>query len=201
MRKSSSGYLKMYIGPMFSGKSDKLISECLNSHTYGGLNTLVFKPVVDTRFSDTAIVSRSGLTQTARNLPTELTDSLVSELISECLNISPDIIYIDEIQFFDAGIVSFVRQLITLGIDVVCSGLSLSRYGTPFGETTTLCAYADEVTVLSSYCHQCKSPARYTVLVDGNDLANQTNNDLLLESDKVHFLVYCPKCYDEYMSQ
>lgn len=59
-KKFFEGIIEVITGPMFSGKSDELIKR-IKILTYANIKILVIKPLIDNRFSDCEIVSRSGL--------------------------------------------------------------------------------------------------------------------------------------------
>jgi thymidine kinase len=80
-----------------------------------------------------------------------------------------DIIAIDEVQFFDEGIVRIVQQLADRGHRVVCAGLDMDFRGEPFGQMPALMAIAESVTKLQAVCSVCGSPSSRTQrLIDGH---------------------------------
>src|SRR5512134_2241030 len=52
------GWIEVICGPMFSGKSEELIRR-LRRAMFARKRVQVFKPVIDTRYSDTEIVSHA----------------------------------------------------------------------------------------------------------------------------------------------
>src|SRR5699024_574745 len=60
-----SGWVEVICGSMWSGKSEELIRRVRRA-TYGQLSVRVFKPVIDTRYEDEAVVSHNGSTTIAR---------------------------------------------------------------------------------------------------------------------------------------
>ncbi len=90
------GWIEVICGSMFSGKSEELIRR-LRRAIIAKQRVQIFKPVLDSRFSDAEIVSHSEM-----RLPSvSVADS--RELL-EKLDHRTEVIGIDEAQFFDEGI-------------------------------------------------------------------------------------------------
>ena len=71
-----------------------------------------------------------------------------------------DAIGIDEVQFFDEGIVDAIDGLVTAGARVVAAGLAQDFRGLPFGAMPTLLCVAEFVDKLEAVCHRCGGPPR-----------------------------------------
>ena len=79
-----------------------------------------------------------------------------------------DAVGIDEVQFFDDGIVDSISALVSGGARVVAAGLAQDFRGEPFGSMPTLLCIAEFVDKLEAVCHRCGGPATLTQrLVDG----------------------------------
>jgi thymidine kinase len=79
-----------------------------------------------------------------------------------------DAVGIDEVQFFDEGIVATIETLVARGVRVVAAGLAQDFRGLPFGSMPTLLCVAEFVDKLEAVCHRCGGPATMTQrLVDG----------------------------------
>ena len=155
----SGGWLEVICGPMFSGKSEELIRR-LRRAEIAGQRTLIVKPRIDDRYDVTHVVSHSGsrLRAVAAESPGE-----VLRLAEGC-----DVVGIDEIQFFDEGVVATVETLIERGIRVVAAGLDTDFRHEPFGSMPLLLCLAEFVDKLQAVCHRCGGPATRTQrLVDG----------------------------------
>ena len=120
-----SGSLEVIVGSMFSGKSEELIRRAKRS-VIARRPVQVFKPAVDDRFGAEIVRSHDGGSFVA--IPVRTSADLRSR-------IGPDtaVVAIDEVQFFDAGIVDVCRRLVQDGRRVVCAGLDLDFRGEPFG--------------------------------------------------------------------
>lgn len=159
-----SGWLEVICGSMFSGKSEELIRRVKRAH-YGKLNVAVFKPAIDRRYDDEAVVAHSGLSHAAAAV----------EQARDILPLVPrdaDVVAIDEGQFFDEEIVSVVETLADNGVRVIVAGLDMDFRGLPFGPMPQLLARAETVTKLQAICVCCGSPASRTQrLINGKPAA------------------------------
>lgn len=152
-----------FIGPMFSGKSDKLIE--IYNKIYNKDNIICFKPVDDNR--DLGVIS-------SRNKQSQLKCYLINRFedilfILKGLN-TPflgKIILIDEAQFIK-GNVQYLNYLsIKLDYDIYISGLSLTSNLKPFGCMPEILSISDNIVKLWAHCYYCGRRADYTrCLVD-----------------------------------
>ncbi len=158
------GRLEVISGCMFSGKTEELVGRLHLSEMRGRI-VKAYKPKIDNRYSEALITSH-----TAKTFPATPIDS------PSALDDAPEVVGIDEVQFFDASIVDQVLKLVRRGSRVVVSGLDLTYRGEPFGSMPLLLAHADDVLKLQSTCVQCgeeanrtqrKVPTGATVLVGG----------------------------------
>lgn len=140
--------LEVIIGPMFAGKTSELVKRIL-WQGYKNRQLIVFKPAFDSRFADSEIVTHTHIRQPALSVPS------AAELLKWARAEKPDHIFIDEIQFFDDGLLDVVRQLLAEGIDVTAGGLDMDFEGRPFLNSAMLMAAADEVVKLKAYCTLC----------------------------------------------
>jgi thymidine kinase len=153
------GSLELVCGPMFSGKSEELIRR-LRRAEIAGRKTLIVKPVVDDRNDVGHVVSHGG---TKMRAVTATSSAEVRRLAA-----GYEAVGIDEVQFFDEGIVGAVTDLVGRGARVVAAGLAQDFRGLPFGAMPTLLCLADYVDKLEAVCHRCGGNATLTQrLVDG----------------------------------
>lgn len=159
-RPINHGYIEAVIGPMYSGKSEELIRR-LKRAKIAKQNVVVFKPVIDDRYSKEDVVSHSGYTINA--IP--IKDS--SE-INKYINEDTQVVGIDEVQFFDDEIVDMAIELADKGIRVIAAGLDMDFKGEPFGPTPRLLAVAEFVDKIQAICSVCGQPAtRSQRLING----------------------------------
>lgn len=155
-----SGWVEVICGSMFSGKSEELIRRVRRAE-FAKQKIAVFKPKLDNRYSDREVVSHNGT-------------SLIAKPISHSIEIlhhveaEIDVVAIDEVQFFDEGIVRVIQQLADSGYRVIAAGLDQDFRGEPFGQMPAIMAIAEQVTKLQAVCTICGSPASRTQrLIDG----------------------------------
>ena len=149
-----SGWLEVICGSMFSGKSEELIRRVRRA-TFAKQEVKVFKPTIDNRYSDEAVVSHNGNSLIA--IPVSSPKEIFNH-ISE----KTDVIAIDEVQFFSDDIIEVVQTLADRGYRVIVAGLDQDFRGEPFGPVPTLMAIAESVTKLQAVCTVCCSPASRT---------------------------------------
>ena len=148
------GWIEVICGSMFSGKSEELIRRVKRAQ-FAKQKIAVFKPEIDDRYSDEAVVSHNGTTVIANPVAS-------SSHIDEFDKSPYDIIAIDEAQFFDEEIVETVMKLADEGFRVIIAGLDQDFRGEPFGPMPRLMAVAEHVTKLQAVCTKCGSPASRT---------------------------------------
>ncbi|KXH83968.1 thymidine kinase [Sporosarcina sp. HYO08] len=148
------GWIEVICGSMFSGKSEELIRRVRRAQ-FAKQKIAVFKPEIDDRFSEEAVVSHNGTTVIAYPIAD-------SSHIESFLSDNYDVIAIDEAQFFDESIVDVVTRLADRGFRVILAGLDQDFRGEPFGPMPRLIAIAEHVTKLQAVCMVCGSPASRT---------------------------------------
>jgi len=151
--KTQTGWIEVICGSMFSGKTEELIRR-LNRARIAKQKVEVFKPAVDTRYDDTAVVSHDEKKET----------SIPVQNASQILFYAEDfeVVGIDEAQFFGNELVSVCTQLADQGKRVVVSGLDMDYQGKPFGPIPELMAVAEYVTKVHAICIRCGNLANYS---------------------------------------
>lgn len=148
-----TGWIEVITGCMFSGKTEELIRR-LRRAEIAKQKVKIFKPLIDTRYSDKSIVSHNE-----QSLP-----SILIKDINEVLDQSDDaqVIAIDEAQFFSADITKVCNQLAMNGKRVVVAGLDQDYRGVPFEPMPQLLAIAEYITKQLAICVECGNPADKT---------------------------------------
>jgi thymidine kinase len=154
---SVPGVLEVITGPMFSGKSEELIRR-LKRARIARQRVACYKPDIDLRYHRTSIASHSAQTHEAATVAT--VERLREDLYPKLDEV--DVVGIDEVQFFDAGILPLAMELIALGKRVLMAGLDTTFANEPFGPVPNLMAVADKVTKLSAVCMVCGQAAIHT---------------------------------------
>jgi thymidine kinase len=149
-----TGKLTIVHGPMFAGKTTTLLSiaKKLPDNSY-----LLFKPSIDTRYSNDECVTHAG-----ERLPALVIDRNTPNLFAH-LRSETHTVFIDELNFFDPTIIQpEIMKLLEKGIDVVGSGLLYDFLKQPFGATLPLSTIADEVITLTAMCDGCGGKADHS---------------------------------------
>ena len=121
---------------------------------FANLRVEIFKPCVDTRYSDEEVVSHDA--HAIRSTPVESAQNIL------LLTSDVDVVGIDEAQFFDEGIVDVCRALADSGVRVIAAGLDMDYTGKPFGPMPALMATAEYVTKVHAICVRCGNLAHHS---------------------------------------
>lgn len=140
------GRIEVVCGSMFSGKTEELIRR-LKRAEFARQKVEIFKPAIDTRYSDIEVVSHDK--HSILSTPVDSSSSIL--LLSSDI----EVVGIDEAQFFDEGIVEVCNELANRGVRVIVAGLDMDFKGMPFGPMPALCAIADDVTKVHAICVKC----------------------------------------------
>lgn len=136
------GKLTTVTGPMFAGKS-KILIEIYDS----GANTVVFKPSIDTRYTNRpALVSKTN-----EEIPSVMVSPKDPDEMLELVDGSRRVI-IDEANLFSQKLVETVTSLLKMGKQVFVGGLSLDSERVAWGPMNELIKLADEKVVLTARC-------------------------------------------------
>ena len=177
------GSIEVICGAMFSGKTEELLRR-LRRAKIAGLRVEIFKPTVDVRYDEVAVVSHDR--NTIASTPIDNSSNLL------LLASDVDVIGIDEAQFFDERLPDVVEQLADQGIRVIIAGLDMDFKRLPFGPMAHLCAIADSVDKIHAICVGCGSWANYSYrLVSGDQQV------MLGEAKESQPL--CRTCYLKYL--
>jgi thymidine kinase len=155
------GWIEIIAGGMFSGKSEELIRR-LRRSVIARQRVQVFKPLLDDRFATDEVVSRDDRRLKALAVATS------NELLTR-VEIGVQVVGIDEVQFFDAGVVDVAMQLADAGIRVIAAGLDQDYTRRPFGPMPALLAVAEEVSKMHAICVRCRGAAHYSQRVSGGN--------------------------------
>ena len=166
---------------MFSGKTEELIRR-LKRAKFAKQQVEIFKPSIDTRYSDVDVVSHDQ--NTIPSTPIAPSGSIL------LLAGENEVIGIDEAQFLDNGLVDVCNQLANRGIRVIIAGLDMDFKGKPFGPMPALCAIADDVTKVHAICVKCGSQAYVSHRLVASD-----KRVLLGETQEYEPL--CRECYQK----
>ena len=153
------GKLTVIAGPVFSGKTSKLVA-MVEVFTRMGHKVLTVKPKLDNRF---------GGKDEIHSHDHKRTDAIVVDgeapeiIIQKIMETGADKVIFDEVQFFEKEKVMHVIEILRKkGIHVIGAGLLYDYQRKPFGCTPDLLGLADERLELFAICQKCGSLARHT---------------------------------------
>ena len=175
------GSIELITGSMFSGKTEELIRR-LRRAQFAGLKVEIFKPSLDTRYSDTRVVSHDE-----KSIISTPVDNASSILL---LAGDVQVVGIDEAQFFDESIVDVCNKLADSGIRILVAGLDMDFMGKPFGPMPALLAIAEFVTKVHAICMRCGNLAQYSYRKSGEA-------QVVLLGEKDIYEPLCRSCYNK----
>ncbi|MCL2168207.1 MAG: thymidine kinase [Lentimicrobiaceae bacterium] len=181
-RSNKKGWIEVVCGSMFSGKTEELIRRIKRAQ-FAQQKIELFKPAMDTRYAETEMVSHD-----ASALPSTPVHNAAEILLYVSME-TVEVVGIDEIQFFDEGIVEVCNQLANAGIRVIVAGLDMDYQGNPFGPMPKLMAIAEYVSKLHAICTHCGDLAHYSHRIVAGD-----KQVLLGEKDAYEPL--CRSCFN-----
>ena len=184
-REKRKGWIEVITGSMFSGKTEELLRRMRRAQ-FAKQKVEIFKPAVDTRYSDDKVVSHD-----ANAIQSTVIDNAQQMLI---LANDVDVVGIDEAQFFTDEIIETCEQLAESGVRVIVAGLDMDYKGKPFGPMPQLLARAEYVTKVHAICVRCGSLAQFS-----HRTSAEEDTIILGETDRYEPL--CRKCYREAIQQ
>ena len=172
----------MYCGPMFGTKSSKLLMELERFH-YQKHPALVFKPLIDSRYSTDEVVTHMGWRH-----PAVCVKQGADVLEYLCTNeMNPWVVAVDE-AFMIPGIADALIFLYRSGFNVIVASLDLAANGKPFPEVVKMLPWATRVEKCPAVCTVCGRDAFYThkKVTGGDELTVEVGGDELYEPRCLH---------------
>ena len=178
---SKSGCIEVICGSMFSGKTEELIRR-LKRAQFANQKIEIFKPAVDSRYSDVDVVSHD-----LHSIPcTPVKDA------EQMLEAAEDtqVVGIDEAQFFGDNLVKVAQSLANAGKRVIVAGLDTDYLGKPFGPMPALMAIAEDVQKVHAICVKCGNLANHSHRLT-------RSHKLVVLGEKDVYEPLCRRCYNE----
>lgn len=145
------GYLEIVIGPMFSGKTSKLL-ELYKQYKFCNIETCVINHYTDDRYSQNELSSHDGVM-----IPCYQVSSLLEFMEIPSNNYkSAEVVLINEAQFFP-DLFESVLKMLSSNKKVFIVGLDGDFEKNKFGEILDLIPHCDKVQKLNSLCGLCKT--------------------------------------------
>ena len=178
------GRVEVICGSMFSGKTEELIRRMKRAQ-FARQKVEIFKPAIDTRYSDEEVVSHEG--NSIMSTPVDNAEAIL--LLADDI----EVVGIDEAQFFGDNIVEVCNELARRGVRVIVAGLDLDFRGIPFGPMPRLLAIADDVRKVHAICPRCGALA----YVSHRLIADERQ---VVLGEKQEYEPLCRVCYERALS-
>ncbi len=182
-KSSKKGWIEVICGSMFSGKTEELLRRIRRAE-FAHQNIELFKPAIDTRYDEKEVVSHNDNSR----ISTPVHNS--SEILLYVNMETVEVVAIDEVQFFDDGIVAVCTALANAGVRVIVSGLDMDYLGNPFGPMPKLMAVAEYVSKQHAICVRCGDLAHHSHRIVASE-------EQLLLGEKESYEPLCRRCFNE----
>ena len=192
------GYLELFIGPMFSGKSTRLV-DIYKQCKFCNIPITVINHTIDNRYDDELLSTHDQVkipclqacelndiwTKNGYEKTGEKKDLWAHNAVRES-----DVILINEGQFFH-DLYDVVVDMLAHKKKIYICGLDGDFERKKFGQILDLIPLCDKVTKLTSLCSQCKdgTPGIFSMR-----LTNE-KQQTLVGSD--NYIPVCRKCYEQ----
>jgi thymidine kinase len=178
-----SGYLELIIGPMFSGKTSRLV-EVYKQCIFCNIPVLTINHSLDERYDATLLSTHDQIKIPCVKVE-KLSDLwLNSESIKES-----KVILINEGQFFE-DLYDFTIDLLKLNKTIYICGLDGDFERKKFGQILDLVPLCDKITKLNSLCSNCKNgtPGIFSMRLTSDKQQTLVGSDI--------YIPVCRKCYE-----
>ena len=190
MSKTLCGYLSIILGPMYSGKTSKLI-EIYNNYINNNTKVLPINYSKDTRYTTEPLLVSHDKVSIPCVLVSKLSEAFCDgETDKDNRNrfMDAEVILINECQFF-SDIVEWVKMAVNVyGKKVYICGLDGDFTRRPFGNWLDLIPFCDSITKLYSTCKVCKN----NNAIFSHRLSKE-KEQIVISND---YIPLCRMCYD-----
>ena len=198
MTTSTTGYLELFIGSMYSGKTSKLL-ETYKQCKFCNIPVTIINHVIDNRYHNTMVSTHDQLMAPCLQA-SELNDIWTDngfkktcekkDLWAHGAVRDSEVILINEGQFFP-DLYDVVVDMLKCNKKIYICGLDGDFERKKFGQILDLIPLCDKVTKLTSLCSQCKNG---TPGIFSMRLTNETAQTVV-GSD--NYIPVCRKCYKD----
>lgn len=175
------GWIEVICGSMFSGKTEELIRRIKRAQI-AKQKVEIYKPIIDNRYAEEKVVSHDA--NEIHSTPVSSSEKILQ------LTKTPDVVCVDEAQFFDSNILNVCNELANKGIRVIVAGLDKDYLGNPFGPMPALMASAEYVTKIHAVCMRCGNLANFSH-------RKVKDESLIVLGEKNHYEPLCRECFNE----
>lgn len=187
---TSTGYLELIIGPMFSGKTSKLL-EIYKQCVFCNIPVAIINHSCDNRYHETMMSSHDKIMAPCLQC-TELNHFWSKNVTPNNLKTS-EVILINEGQFFP-DLYEVVCDMLLCNKQIYICGLDGDFERKKFGSILDLIPLCDKVTKLTSLCSLCKNG---TLGIFSMRLTKE-KEQLVVGSE--NYIPVCRVCYDKNVS-
>jgi thymidine kinase len=179
----NTSYLELFIGPMYAGKTSKII-EIYKQCKFCEISVTVINHSFDKRYDDSLLSSHDKIM-----IPCFQTDNLTNLWMNKREQINTDVILINEGQFFN-DLYEIVINMLEHNKKIYICGLDGDFERKKFGQILDLIPYCDKVTKLTTLCSLCKNgtPGIFSKRITGEKTQTVIGSD--------NYLPVCRKCYE-----
>lgn len=191
---NNMGYLELIIGPMFSGKTSKLL-EIYKQCKFCNISVSIINHSIDQRYHNTMVSTHDKIMapciQANKLSEIWLNNSLDNQTVdndSYTLLQNSDVILINEGQFF-SDLYEVVVDMLNKNKKVYICGLDGDFERKKFGSVLDLIPLCDKVTKLTSLCSLCKdgTPGIFSMRL------TKEREQTVVGSE--NYIPVCRKCY------
>ena len=179
---NTCSYLELIIGPMFSGKTSRLI-EVYKQCKFCNIPTLVINHSIDTRY-DQYLLSNHDKVMIPCIQTTQLTTLINNQELEKA-----EVILINEGQFFD-DLYDCTELWLKKNKKIYISGLDGDFERKKFGQIIDLIPLCDKVTKMTSLCSMCKNGTQGIF----SKRITKEKEQMMVGSD--NYLPVCRYCYE-----
>jgi len=193
---TTTGYLELFIGPMFSGKTSKLL-EIYKQNIFCNISIIVINHSADKRYHETHLSTHDKTMipciQTQELLPLwnyDVLDEPIDDLSTYHLQFrEAEVILINEGQFFH-DLYPCIVDLLKHKKKIYICGLDGDFERKRFGTILDLIPLCDKVTKMTSLCGICRNG---TPAIFSRRITTETTQ-FLIGSD--NYIPVCRSCYE-----
>lgn len=183
---TDSAYLELIIGPMFSGKTSRIV-EIYKKCKFCDISVTVINHILDDRYDDILLSTHDKI-----KIPCVKTDKLM-ELYNNSNReqiLNSEVILINEGQFF-SDLQEFVKKMLKIDKKIYVCGLDGDFERKKFGQILDLIPLCDKVTKLTSLCNICKNG---THAIFSKRVSLETEQTIVGFDN---YIPVCRKCYEK----
>lgn len=180
---NGKGYLKLYLGPMFAGKTSAIVQN-YRRYIRAMKRVIVVNHAFDTRYSESHLSTHDGI-----EIPCVFATKL--DTLTDTIRSDYDVVLINEGQFFQDIYETTLLWTEKLSKMVFVCALDGDSNREPFGDILRLIPCADTYEKLTSVCETCGNNAPFTYRNP------ETSNGEKIQIGVSEFRPLCRMCFLE----